>query len=364
MSGYWGGKDFKLTINTDYLQNGIVYNGTDGPDCGGIPADRLITHEMTHGLMFANTNSSSQPPFWIVEGLAEAVHGASDIRFNEPVDDAGILKIAQDIINFNFANSDGDVKAYSVGYLATSYVYTQMEAATPGSFKTAMADLKNQATNLQTMANTFKTEVSAIKDNATALKTYFESKCKVNLNDKLADALTGDASSSSIINNSGDAKAPTGTTTNFVFETKNIVVNWGNKTSGGDGGIVLQIGDTNDQTATLSIDEMTTTALGIDKISAKSQTDAQSALKLCKDAINAVSASRSNLGAFQNRLEHTMANLQMTQENITSSESRIRDTDMASEMMNMVKRNVLVQASEALFAQVSQNPSKVLQLLQ
>lgn len=377
MSGYWGGTDFKLTINTDYLQNGIVYNGTDGPDCGGIPADRLITHEMTHGLMFANTNSSSQPPFWVIEGLAEAVHGASDIRYQlqEKGFDTTFANVAADIASFDFANSSGDNKSYSVGYLATSYVFTQMGGA---NFKAAMGELKtggktfeqaildNGGTSLSQMTSDFKSQAAtAIGTSSAAFDTFLKTKCGIDLTDGKADPLVGgDATSSDVVPNGGTAVAPIGTVTNVAINGVNVSVNWAAGSSAASDGVIFQVGDTSTQTVTLSIDEMTTTALGVDKISAKTQTDAQKSIKMCKDAINAVSASRSNLGAFQNRLEHTMANLQMTEENTVSSESRIRDTDMANQMMNLVKRNVLVQASEALFAQVSQNPSKVLQLLQ
>jgi len=80
-------------------------------------------------------------------------------------------------------------------------------------------------------------------------------------------------------------------------------------------------------------------------------------------AINQVSNTRANLGALQNRLEHTLNNLGVTRENLTAAESTIRDTDMAKEMMEFTKNNILVQASQAMLAQANQLPQGVLSLM-
>lgn len=90
---------------------------------------------------------------------------------------------------------------------------------------------------------------------------------------------------------------------------------------------------------------------------------ATAAISVLNDAIEAVSAQRSELGAYQNRLEHTIANLGTSSENLTAAESRIRDVDMAKEMMNFQKNNILSQAAQAMLAQANQAPQGVLQLL-
>lgn len=90
---------------------------------------------------------------------------------------------------------------------------------------------------------------------------------------------------------------------------------------------------------------------------------ASSALTTIKTAIDTVSSERAKLGAVQNRLEHTINNLGTSSENLTSAESRIRDVDMASEMMEYTKNNILTQASQAMLAQANQQPQQVLQLL-
>ncbi|MEL7596951.1 MAG: flagellin, partial [Clostridiaceae bacterium] len=92
-------------------------------------------------------------------------------------------------------------------------------------------------------------------------------------------------------------------------------------------------------------------------------TNATAAVEVISQAIERVSSERSKLGAFQNRLEHTIANLGTSSENLTAAESRIRDVDMAKEMMSFSKNNILSQAAQAMLAQANQQPQGVLQLL-
>jgi len=94
-----------------------------------------------------------------------------------------------------------------------------------------------------------------------------------------------------------------------------------------------------------------------------SQDGASSAITTIQTAIETVSAERSKLGAYQNRLEHTINNLNTSSENLTAAESRIRDVDMAKEMMEQTKNSILAQASQAMLAQANQQPQGVLQLL-
>jgi len=109
-------------------------------------------------------------------------------------------------------------------------------------------------------------------------------------------------------------------------------------------------------------DELTIAASG--GIDVSSQEAASAAITTLNTAINDVSAERANLGSIQNRLDHTINNLSTTAENMTASESRIRDVDMAKEMMEYTKLGILQQASQAMLAQANQAPQGVLQLLQ
>ncbi|MCI9213742.1 MAG: flagellin [Oscillospiraceae bacterium] len=129
--------------------------------------------------------------------------------------------------------------------------------------------------------------------------------------------------------------------------------------------LTLQIGDTSDSFNQLkvSIGDIHTKALGIDKISIATQAGASAAVDTIKNAINQVSSIRGTLGATQNRLEHTQNNLSVMKENIQDAESTIRDTDVAEEMMAYTKNNILVQSAQAMLAQANQIPQGVLQLL-
>jgi flagellin len=137
----------------------------------------------------------------------------------------------------------------------------------------------------------------------------------------------GTTISAELVNKSENAK--------FASGSANVLTDAGNKT--GDKVVALDIRNHEKATAAISV---------IDA------------------AINQVSAERSKMGAFQNRLEHTISNLGNSSENLQAAESRIRDVDMANEMMNFTKNNILSQASQAMLAQANQRPQSVLQLLQ
>ena len=130
--------------------------------------------------------------------------------------------------------------------------------------------------------------------------------------------------------------------------------------------LTLQIGDTSDSFNQLKvgIKDCHVDALGLTDMKIGDQDSAAKALDKIKSAINYVSDVRGTLGATQNRLDHTINNLSVMQENIQDAESTIRDTDVADEMMAYTKNNILIQSAQAMLAQANQVPQGVLQLLQ
>ena len=130
-------------------------------------------------------------------------------------------------------------------------------------------------------------------------------------------------------------------------------------------GLQLQIGDTSESYNQLQvkIGDMHTTALGIASLDISNPEGASAAIQTVRDAINYVSGIRGDLGATQNRLEHTANNLSVMAENIQDAESTIRDTDVAEEMMAYTKNNILIQSAQAMLAQANAVPQGVLQLL-
>jgi len=140
------------------------------------------------------------------------------------------------------------------------------------------------------------------------------------------------------------------------FNTMNLL-------DGNFSGKNLQVGALNGQVISMSIGAMDASTLGVNALSVGSNSSAGSAMSAVQAAIETVSDQRSTLGALQNRLEHTVANLDTTSENTSASESRIRDTDMAEEMVNYSKNNILAQAGQSMLAQANQSTQGVLSLL-
>jgi flagellin len=129
--------------------------------------------------------------------------------------------------------------------------------------------------------------------------------------------------------------------------------------------VTFQTGANAGENIVLTLSDNTAATLGVGALTALDGTSAtaQGNLTAVQTAIETVSENRSNLGAVQNRLEHTIKNLDNGTENLQAAESRIRDVDMAKEMMNFTKNNILNQASQAMLAQANQQPQAVLQLL-
>lgn len=127
----------------------------------------------------------------------------------------------------------------------------------------------------------------------------------------------------------------------------------------------FQIGANRDQIITLSVNVMGSQFLGINNIwqNVGKASDATAAISTINFAIQTVSAERSKLGAYQNRLEHSIKNIDVSHENMQASESRIRDLDIAREMMNYSKNNILTQASQSMLTQANQQPETVLSLI-
>ncbi|MBX4265169.1 flagellin N-terminal helical domain-containing protein [Clostridium estertheticum] len=180
--------------------------------------------------------------------------------------------------------------------------------------------------------------------------------------DNKVDAVTVGVKDGAFVIQSGSTKA----TSTVKFDNSDAakligVANQSSTTQGG--GVDFQIGANAGQTMKITVSDMRTAALGIDKIDMSTKEGAQAATSLLDTALKSVSGQRADLGAFSNRLEHTIANLGTSSENLTSAESRIRDVDMAKEMSTFSKNNILNQAAQAMLAQANQQPQQVLALL-
>ncbi len=130
-----------------------------------------------------------------------------------------------------------------------------------------------------------------------------------------------------------------------------------------DDALFLHVGANEDEVMKVDIKSMNTDSLGLTGVNVTTHATAEIAITTISDAINSVSTERAKLGAFQNRLEHTINNLNVGAENLQAAESRIRDVDMAKEMMTYTKLQILQQSGTAMLAQANALPQSVLQLL-
>ncbi len=180
------------------------------------------------------------------------------------------------------------------------------------------------------------------------------------------------------INNGTDATATITGAPAYTAEGNTITIQSGNakgleiniKAAGAatlavvsNGTLAFQIGANEGQLLNVGISDIRSAALGTAGIKVTDSATSTAAITTIQTAIDAVSSERSKLGAYTNRLEHTIANLGTASENMTSAESRIRDVDMAKEMSTFSKNNILSQAAQAMLAQANQQPQQVLQLL-
>ena len=181
-----------------------------------------------------------------------------------------------------------------------------------------------------------------------------------------------------VLLNGGTMAGPSTVSTPNAFDKGTWAHTLASGPKSGNAGIALQVGarskdgvefafkyDNTGALGTLTADLVCTSkGLGLDTLNLKTQAEANKSIDKIDNALNKVSMVRATFGAVQNRLEHKIDNLNVTTENLTSAESRIRDTDMATEMMNFTKMNILTQASQSMLAQANGLPQSVLSLLQ
>lgn len=270
--------------------------------------------------------------------------------------DAGVITISEST-NRGQDVLDGNEEAGIANDIAADEALTLVEgkSGTSGTLATINASKLDNGTTISVGDKTYAFVKDASERVAKGVTkvVYSESDDSNALAQKLADQMEDDG----ITGVSADGAA-------VKLEYSNVATTDKVKVAGK--GLTLQIGDTADDFNRMSvkIDSTSTESLEIADIDIGSQEGAATAIQTIKNAINKVSSTRGDLGAIQNRLEHTINNLSVTSENMTAAESRIRDVDMAKEMMAYTKNNILVQASQAMLAQANQVPQGVLQLLQ
>ncbi|NLW79570.1 MAG: flagellin [Ruminococcaceae bacterium] len=259
----------------------------------------------------------------VAETLAQNAAGTTDATSVVAKDAERYISMG-DLIPFAVTNNVSNEELATFEVNGEKFVLVNANALGDDTYANAVAQLENDGVNIISIAgaNVAATDLSHIA---------------ADINNKTGLALKADVAN-----------------TRILLEAKSE----GN-------GLTMQVGDTAAafNKITVSVDDMSSAGLGIKNISMATQESASRALDRINAAIEKVSVNRGNLGALQNRLEYTINNLNVTSENITAAESRIRDVDMAKEMMAFTKNNVLSQAAQAMLAQANQQPQNVLQLL-
>lgn len=265
---------------------------------------------------------------------------------------SSVFNITKDADSVNFESKVTGSKGAKVVNVSTTDTTSKMDADKAIDGENAKVQTQNAGTTIA--------EGDTITLNG---KTYeFVKDASTEPTKKGATAVVVGADNNATLGNLNKALESAGIKAEFEANNKDLVFS---ATKNG-AGLTLQIGDTSADfnQMTVSVGDMHTAALGIADIDISTQAGAKAAVDKIKSAINSVSSTRGDLGAIQNRLEHTINNLSVTAENMTAAESRIRDVDMANEMMAYTKNNILVQSSQAMLAQANQLPQGVLQLLQ
>lgn len=219
--------------------------------------------------------------------------------------------------------------------------------------------MRSQIRGLNKASTNAEDGISAIQTAEGALNEAHEILQRMN---ELATQAANDTNTSS--DRAAIAKEMTALTSELNRISTTTQFNTMNLLDGSFTGKKLQVGALSGQTISISIEDMDATSLGVNSLSVDDNADASSAMTSIQGAISKVSAQRSALGAVQNRLEHTIKNLDTTSENTQSAESRIRDTDMAEAMVEYSKNNILQQAGQSMLAQANSSTQGVLSLLQ
>jgi len=304
--------------------------------------DVKSTTSMDFTIKSGTTGSSSKIEFYIMEDLSNTATGSGSIDIE--------YALTQACATSWTAGSDGKLTADAASAISALDGSKPLEMTLNGH--TIKVDLTNVASgtfaegdDMTTLATKLQTDINAAIDTYNTMTGTDYGDVSVTVKDgKLVIA----------------AGNPDTETIQFTDDTAGVADRTGTSTSGG---LNLHIGANKDQNLNLQIGDMRAAALNIADVDISTADGANNAISAIDAALKSVSVERAKLGAYQNRLEHTINNLGASSENLTAAESRIRDVDMAKEMMEYTKNNILTQAAQSMLAQANQQPQGVLQLL-
>ncbi|WP_157796281.1 flagellinolysin [Bacillus xiapuensis] len=319
------------------------FSPVEMPNGGGswISNDRIIAHEMVHAVM-GRTMNFRDLPTWFKEGAAEFIAGADERLANDLAaagNDFNALK--KNIDAWNSTSAD-----YSAGYAAVKY----LNAEIAGEMRALFNEMK-----LSSLGGKEKTLDEALNDLIGMDTAGFIADFKANATLANSGIVLGDADTGAIGGGDDYSVIPDIENANLSNPLESFSEKWQNSSDNQMN--KMRIGPSIE----IELANATSSSLGITAVDLLNKSTDN--LSILDGAIAAASAQRSRLGAYQNRLERAIAVSAITEENITAAESRIREADMAKEMMEQFKKSVLAQAAQALLAQANNHPQNVLRLL-
>jgi flagellin len=375
------GKLTGMTLNVDFSD----FNPADWPNGGGASGlnnDRIIAHEMTHAIMARSMNMQALP-LWFVEGAAEFIHGADSRLFADLSNTAGgstAAKVASLMSTYLTAN--GSAQLYSAGYAAARYIHSEIIANGGSGIREVFAYLStHQLSTLDDALGAVAAAHPGMDFNSVSTMTALFASGQAgntyvaNLFDSgsLQNADTGaiggaDSTPGGTRNTTKDSVVPDFPSfaehplnhldTSFApIDTSSHAV----ITLASMGTLNFHIGANANQTITIEMRAVQASTLNLQAVDIEK--NAQYAISIFDAAIDAVAAERARFGAVQNRMEMTVNNLTVMNENISASRSRIVDADFATETAALTRAQILRQAGTAIAAQANALPIATLQLL-
>lgn len=351
------------------------FTAANQPDGGSSPVynDRIIAHEMVHAVMATGQSwgKLAQNPSiyqWFIEGTAEFIHGGDD-----RVQGDGLTSTLGKLTEADLEVWQQGSPDYSSGYLAVRYMHAAIKASGGNGVQDVIQYLHNNnvtfseaitASSTAAFANLadFYSKLNTARADATAFQSYIG----LDLSNADTGAIGGlDADPTTGVEKTKfsvmpDAPASANIDSGFTLD-------WGDLLDAKGTGLGLsmgfQVGANAGEFVYVNTGDLNLGVMGMEDVDISTSSGATTALRRLDDAIDYVSAMRGRLGAQMNRFDAVIANLSISNENLTASRGRIVDADYASETASLARTQILQQASTAMLAQANQQPKMVLSLL-
>lgn len=388
-------KMFELKVNLNYITDST---GAFDPD-KRTELEATIAHEMIHAFMNEAMSVGMQSitdsfPSWFVEGMAQTAGGGMDWASGAISVTGGISQAFAKLTDADNPTSSSDAASlarYGTGYLASMYLGYMAAgggAVTAANISGGLGQIMGSIISGKSLDATIAmyTDYAGLADfeanlqNDSNAVAFVQSLVAAAGANGRGSIVSGDLSAEDLLQDASlsmklfELDTNNKTVTNTYPSSVTIWSGGGKlnsgtapvsdyKIPGKKGPLVLQVGANKDEAMSVGISRVSAASLGMSSVSVDTIEKSNSAVTAVDKAINMVSGVRSDIGAMQNRLEHALANIKNTSENLQYSESIIRDLDMAKGMMDYTKQSILVQAAQSMLAQANQLPQGVLQLL-